>query len=576
MSGASTELDPFERFNRSQGQGRVRSPYPRLAEWRRAAPVRKLELDDLHPGMRLQSQVLFGTRPPRIFVVLSHDAVAEVLRDGERFSSGGYARTIGLVLGHSILEMDEPEHARARAVIQQAFGKRALDHWEHDLVSPIVHGLIDRFAGRGSADLVRELTFPFPVSVIAHMLGVAEQEHATFHRLAVELISLAIDPALGIAASQALREMFARVIAERRRVPTQDLISVLAHAELDGVRLDDEAIFAFARLLTPAGAETTYRSSSNLLFGLLSHPAQLDAVRRDRALVPQAIEEGLRWESPLTSIQRTCTRDTEVGGVAIPAGAIVLVSMAAANRDESRYERPDEFDIFRPAKTHMAFAFGPHRCLGMHLARMETRVVLEALLDRLPNLRLDPEAKDPHITGEMFRSPLELPVLFEALAEFAGGSCAKPPSPQDRKRRRRAQRGAAERSRSQARSTYFRSRVSMRSFSPRPTKLGTWTIAPVASFAGFSLPPLVAGSVSTTSSIDEVRQRHAEIGRASWSSTSTSQFSAIRSWFSTARAAISSCSKLCWSMKHHALAVVVQVLHLALLDLGLGQHVTGS
>ncbi|MEX2205544.1 MAG: cytochrome P450 [Myxococcota bacterium] len=413
MSDASTPLDPFERFNRAQGLGTVRSPYPRLAAWRRQTPVRRLGPEELASGMRMQGRLLFGAEPPPFFIALSHDAVAEILRDGERFPSAGYARTIGLVLGHSILEMDEPEHARVRGVIQQAFSKRALEHWQHDLVSPIVHGLIDPFAPRGHADLLRELTFPFPVSVIAHLLGLAERDHATFHRLSVELISLAIDPALGFAASLALKEMFARVLAERRRVPTDDLLSVLAHAELDGERLDDEAIFAFARLLTPAGAETTYRSSSNLFFGLLSHPEQLDAVLRDRSLVPQAIEEGLRWESPLPGIQRTCARDTEVQGVAIPAGAVVLVSMASANRDETRYERPDEFDIFRPAKTHMAFAFGPHRCLGMHLARMESRVVLEAVLDRLPNLRLDPEAKDPHITGELFRSPLELPVLFD-------------------------------------------------------------------------------------------------------------------------------------------------------------------
>ncbi len=415
MSTAAVEVDPFERFNRAQGLGSVRSPYPRLAEWRRQAPVRRLPIEDLAEGMRMQSRVLFpGTERPPFYIALSHDAVAEILRDGERFSSTGYARTIGRVLGHSILEMDEPEHARVRGVIQQAFSKRALERWEHSLVRPIVNGLIDRFAARGHADLVRELTFPFPVSVIAHMLGLAEQDHATFHRLSVELISLAIDPALGFAASQGLREMFARVLAARRREPTSDLISTLAHAELDGVRLDDEAIFAFARLLTPAGAETTYRSSSNLFFALLSHPEQLGAVRRDRSLIPQAIEEGLRWETPLPGIQRTCVRDTEVGGVAIPAGAIVMVNMASANHDETRYERPDEFDIFRPARTHMSFAFGPHRCLGMHLARMESRVVLEAVFDRLPNVRFDPEAKDPHITGELFRSPLSLPVIFDA------------------------------------------------------------------------------------------------------------------------------------------------------------------
>ena len=190
------------------------------------------------------------------------------------------------------------------------------------------------------------------------------------------------------------------------------MISVLVHAELDGTRLDDEQICAFLRLLLPAGAETTYRSSSNLLFGLLTHPDQLEAVRKDRSLIPQAIEEGLRWEPPLTSIIRVAAEDTEVCGVRIPAGAAIMVCTGSANHDESRWENPEEFDIFRKRFPPVAFGFGPHVCLGQHLARMETAVALNALLDRLPNLRLDPEAEDPHITGLMFRSPIALPVLF--------------------------------------------------------------------------------------------------------------------------------------------------------------------
>ncbi len=336
-----------------------------------------------------------------------------MLRDGERFSSAGYAATMGPVMGRTILEMDEPEHARHRALLQGAFSKKALARWETELVRPVVHGLVDRFAARGHADLVRELTFPFPVSVIAGMLGLPEEDHALFHRLAVELISVGFAPERGLAASRELGEMFARVLGLRRAEPGDDLISVLAHAELDETRLDDEQIFSFCRLLAPAGAETTYRSSSNLLFGLLSHPEQLEALRADRSLIPQAIEEGLRWECPLTGIMRTATRDTEVCGVKIPAGAIVHLNLGSANHDESRYERPEEFDIFRPPRTHLAFAFGPHRCLGMHLATMETRVVLEAVLERLPGLRLDPDASDVHITGMVFRSPQALPVRFE-------------------------------------------------------------------------------------------------------------------------------------------------------------------
>jgi len=246
------------------------------------------------------------------------------------------------------------------------------------------------------------------------MIGLPEADHAGFHRLAIELISVGIDPELGMAASSGLHAMFTRVLAERRRAPRDDLISVLAAARHeDGSQLEDELIIAFLRLLAPAGAETTYRSSSNLLFGLLSHPDQLEAVQNDRALIPQAIDEGLRWECPLTGIMRTATEETEVAGTAIPAGQMVHVNLASANHDESRWDDPESFDIFRPLKAHIAFAFGPHRCLGIHLATMETRVLLERLFDRLPKLRLDPEAADVHITGMAFRSPLALPVRFD-------------------------------------------------------------------------------------------------------------------------------------------------------------------
>jgi cytochrome P450 len=135
-------------------------------------------------------------------------------------------------------------------------------------------------------------------------------------------------------------------------------------------------------------------------------------VRRDRSLLARAIEEGLRWEPPLLSIMRTATADTAVEGVAIPAGAAISVSLGAANRDPSRWTDPDRFDVLREPKPHLAFALGPHVCLGMHLARMETRVVLETLFDRLPDLRLDAAAEDVHISGLVFRSPRSLPVVF--------------------------------------------------------------------------------------------------------------------------------------------------------------------
>jgi cytochrome P450 len=399
--------DPFEEFNRSVGAGVVEDPYPLLAVARAKGPVLKenLEAALLDDGNAPEAG-------PEVFTAFSYDAVQTVLRDGDTFSSAGYADVMGAVMGHTILEMDEPEHHTYRGLVQQAFSRKAMDRWELEAVGPIVDECIDAFVDRGEAELVRELTLPFPVNVIASMLGLPREDLPQFHRWAIELISVAFDWDRGTRASAQLRGYFAGVLAERRAHPTNDLMSILAAAELDGQRLTDEEIFAFLRLLLPAGAETTYRSSSNLLFGLLTNPDQLDALRADRALMPQAIEEGLRWEPPLTTIVRTATRDTVVDGVEVPAQAVVIVNVGSANHDEKYWERSEEFNIHREQRQHLAFAFGPHMCLGMHLARMETRVLFERIFTRLPNLRLDPAVEAPHITGMTFRAPPALPVLF--------------------------------------------------------------------------------------------------------------------------------------------------------------------
>jgi cytochrome P450 len=403
------EYDPFEIFDRAMGATTVRDPYPGFAEYRRKGAVHPADLREI---LGLDAGIDLPDDMPPTFTAVSYDAVMQVLRDGATFSSSGYAMSMGVVMGHSILEMDEPEHHRYRGLVQQAFTRKAMERWESDIVRPIVNRFIDAFADRGHADLVRELTFPFPVHVIAGMLGLPEDGLQRFHREAVALISLSVDWDRAVQASAWLGDYFAGILADRRARPGDDIISVLAQAELDGQRLTDDDIFAFLRLLLPAGAETTYRSSSNLLFGLLSNPEMLDAVRADRSLLPQAIEEGIRWEPPLTGITRLATRDVELEGVTIPAGAVVHVNVGAANRDETRWTDAERFDIFRAPSQHMAFAFGPHMCLGMHLARMETTVALNALFDRLPDLRLDPDADDVHITGMVFRAPRALPVLF--------------------------------------------------------------------------------------------------------------------------------------------------------------------
>ena len=410
--------DPFGAFDHALGADKVRNPFPKWAELRPQGVVRGGTWEMFFSGEELEKpggsaamSMAYANTP--VFTALSYDAVTQVLRSpGRPFSSSCYADTMGIVMGHSILEMDEPEHAGYRNLLEGVFGRRAMEQWEVETISPTIHRFIDKFADRGHADLVREFTFPFPVHVITGLLGLPEEDLPRFHRWAIELINVAGDIQRGLEASQKLHDYLIEVIDERRKESRDDMISVLAHSELDGTRLDNEQICAFLRLLLPAGAETTYRSSSNLLFGLLSHPDQLDAVRNDRSLLPQAIEEGLRWEPPLTSIVRRTVEDTEVCGVAIPAGAAIMVCNASANHDEKRWENPEEFDIFRKRFPPVAFGFGPHVCLGQHLARMETTVAVNALLDRLPNLRMDPAAEDVHITGLMFRSPVSLPVLF--------------------------------------------------------------------------------------------------------------------------------------------------------------------
>jgi cytochrome P450 len=308
--------------------------------------------------------------------------------------------------------MDEPAHRRYRSLVSAAFSQKALARRQDELVAGVANDLIDRFAERGSADLVREFNFPYPTQIIAGLLGLPREDFPQFQRWSISLLSIIVNRERAIAASAALREYFAPILAARRQEPQDDLISSLAQAEIDGEKLSDEEIFSFLRLLLPAGVETTYRSLGNLLFGLLTHPKQLEAVRSDRSLIPQAIEEAVRWEAPLLTITRVATRDSVLAGVPIPAGSTVMPLLGAANRDGDRYPDPDRFDIFRAPKTHISWGDGVHLCLGMHLARLEMRVALEQMLDRLPDLRLDPEGKDPHIRGQVFRSPTSLPVLF--------------------------------------------------------------------------------------------------------------------------------------------------------------------
>jgi cytochrome P450 len=392
--------------------GTIRDPYPMLHQLCRQSPVHTGPID-LGDGFG-QEEGLRDPSKPAPVTVFGFDEVVQVLRDNKTYSSVVYEDVMGIVMGRTILQMDEPEHRKVRDLVASSFRSKMLQRWEEELVAVVVNELVDSFIARGRSDLVRDVTFNFPVQVIARILGLPRADYPVFQRWALELTSVAANWERGVAASAALRDYFADVMEERRAQPGDDLISDLVRAEVDGEHLSDEDIFSFLRLLLPAGVETTYRASGSLLFALLHDRVQFDALYGDRSLFPQAFEEVVRWEPPVTVILRRATEDTELAGVAIEAGADVGLMIGAANRDERKYSDPDRYDLFRSQRQHVGFGFGVHVCLGMHLARMESRIAISTLLDRLGPLTLDPEAEPPHIEGLAFRSPLSLPVVFEA------------------------------------------------------------------------------------------------------------------------------------------------------------------
>ena len=403
VGGGASNFDPFELPDTIQ-LSTVDDPYPRLAAARQKGPV------------QLEWPLSDGTaaapdRDPSINV-LGRDEVLAVLRDHETYSSTILAELMGPALDHTMIAMDEPEHRAQRALVAPAFRPKLLARWEHELIGRVLDELLDAFAPLGRADLVRRLTFAFPVRVIARILGLPERDTPQFQRWSLELISMTVSWDRGVAAATALRTYFAERVAERRRQPRDDLISELIETEVDGEQLTNDDIFAFLIMLLPAGIETTYRSLGNLLFALLTHPDQLNEVTHNPELRGASIEEGLRWETPLMLIPRQCIRDTQLAGIDIPAGRELNVFLGSANRDERHYPDPDHFNIHRTPTPHLAFGSGPHMCLGMHLARMETRVALDAILQRLHHLRLEPETPQPRIIGSLFRSPNTLPVRF--------------------------------------------------------------------------------------------------------------------------------------------------------------------
>jgi cytochrome P450 len=362
----------------------------------------------------------FGGDESDVWLVTRYADVELVLRDPKRFSSRVNADTMGPVMGTVILAMDGEEHRRYRNLVAHAFRPSALARWESELIGPTIHRLIDGLADRTGADLVEEISSRFPVQVIAGVLGVPAQDHERFHTWALDMNKGPDDYPVSTAASAAMREYLTPIVEDRRAHPTDDLISDIVTAEMDGERLSDEHIYGFLRLLLPAGAETTFAAMGSCLFALLSTPDVLGRVRSDPSLLDAVVEETLRWETSVTMVNRETTCPVEIDGVAVPKGVSLVCATGSANRDESRYTDPDRWDLDRHDPGHIAFGTGRHQCLGMHLARMELRIGLGALLERLEGLRFDDAATaggetPARIEGFAFRSPPHLPVVFDSV-----------------------------------------------------------------------------------------------------------------------------------------------------------------
>jgi cytochrome P450 len=296
-----------------------------------------------------------------------------------------------------------------------------MERWKQRIIGPIVDEHLDRIAPAGRADLYQEVGATVPVHTISAALGLPVDDRDQFFDWAVTMTHPTAPPEERQAASQAVADYVAPLIAARRTQPSDDLLSTLVQASVpddvgDGVDLrplSDDELNTFVRLFIIAGAGTTFRAYGALMYQLLTHPEQLDEVRADRSLIPAAIDESLRIEQPLAFIGRVAARPCTLSGLDVPERSYVEVSLSGANHDPASFADPERFDIHRPnADRGIAFGFGIHRCVGAHLAQAELSVMLDRTLDRLPELRLDPDEPGVHMTGLGLRMVTKLPVRF--------------------------------------------------------------------------------------------------------------------------------------------------------------------
>lgn len=378
------------------------------------------ERDPVHWSARLDAWVLTrfedvkgALRDPRFVSGRRVNTYAEALEAGERARLGPLYEQIGNWIGN----MDPPDHTRLRRLVNVAFTPRMVEDLRPRIVQ-LVDRLLDEGSGRATFDFIAGFAYPLPAIVIAEILGVPPECRDDFMHWSDALTRYGGTgkPQIEVAerASAAAGELsgfFRQLIADRRCRPAADLITGLIQAEEHGERLSEREMLGMCGFLLVAGHETTMSLLGNGLLALLRHPEQLRRLRNDPALIPSAVEECLRYDSPLQHQTRVAAEDVELRGTAIRRGARVLAFLGAANRDPEEFPRPDEFDVARSPNRHVAFGFGIHFCLGAPLARLEMGVALERLIARLPCIELDRPAESLHWRAHTSnRAPVSLPV----------------------------------------------------------------------------------------------------------------------------------------------------------------------
>ena len=387
-------------------------PYPFYARLRSEAPVHRVRLPDRQYAWLIAryDDVAAALKDER----LAKDKVAALTT--EQAAKQPWVPRMFRPLERNMLDTDPPDHTRLRNLVHRAFTPRLVEQMRGRIQS-LADAQLDAARGRGSMDLIRDYALPIPTTIIAEMLGVPEGDRHRFHRWSRSIV--AASPSgwgmlKAIPSAVAFLRYIRRLVASRRAAPRDDLLGSLVQAEEAGETLSEDELVAMVFLLLVAGHETTVNLVGNGMLALLRNPTQMERLRADPTLLKSAVEELLRYESPLaTATERFAREDMTVCGVTIPRGSLVYAVIASANRDGGQFPEPDALDIGREPNRHLSFGLGPHYCLGAPLARLEGKVAIGTLLDRLPELRLAVTAESLRWRrGLVLRGLEALPVTF--------------------------------------------------------------------------------------------------------------------------------------------------------------------